>query len=236
MRIWSGLLVLTAVQPAAAALAADAPYYGPMKPWHGIGYKFGFKDEVGADGIWKVTAATRRGEAVDMAMYRAAERARDDGYAYVELLGASASGSPGYQSATVYARPSRSPAAPTACRSKRRGECYTADVGELLRVLGGTDGLQPGVPIVDHRDQYGRAVSYSGFGIAAASNAEPQRLSPARSAPVAAPTSPVSHAAPAVRATTYRGAPTAGDRFEQALKEVQPVKGRSKTGDWTISD
>lgn len=163
MRRWTVLLLAAALCPTVAN-ASDAPYYGPMKAWHGIGYKFGFKHEVEDDGSWKVVAATRGDQALDMAMYRAAELARERGFAYVELLSASSSDSPGYHSATVYARPSRVPAQPAKCRSKRANSCYTADVAQILNRLGGLGGTQPGVPVTDHFDKYGRAVSYSGFG------------------------------------------------------------------------
>ena len=43
----------------------------------------------------------------------------------------------------------------------------SADVAEVLRILGGPDGTQPGVAIVDHRDEYGREVFLSGYGTGA---------------------------------------------------------------------
>ena len=162
-------LLIAAAVPTAAIAAADAPYYGPMKPWHGIGYKFGYDDK-DKDGVWRVDAAVRSGEAVDMAMYRVAERAHDGGYRFVQLLGGMQSTSPGRTIATVYAMPSHSPAAPTACRSGKAGSCYTADVADLLRRLSGPTGTTPGVAIVDHRDSYGREVTYSGFGLAPAAS------------------------------------------------------------------
>lgn len=157
------LMLAVTAQPALAR--DDAPYYGPMKRWHGIGYKFGYEDRVEKDGSWRIDTALRgRGEAVDMALYRAAERARDAGYRYVFLLGGRGYTSPGISAATIYARPSAEAVAPTGCRSKRATTCYTADVAEILRILGGPDGLQPGVAIVDHRDEYGREVFLSGYG------------------------------------------------------------------------
>ena len=40
MRIWPCLLLLAIAQPAWAG-GDEAPYYGPAKRWHGIGYKLG---------------------------------------------------------------------------------------------------------------------------------------------------------------------------------------------------
>jgi hypothetical protein len=173
---WCWLLIAASV-PAHAA-APDAPYYGPMKAWAGIGTKFGYKEALDKDGTWRVTATTRRGDAIDIAMYRAAEIARDQGFAYVELLGGNESRSPGQSSATLYIRPTAKPEAPTACRSKRVGTCYTVDVAALLNRLGGPDGTQPGVAIADHVDEHGRSVIYSGFGIGAASSAPARPMPP----------------------------------------------------------
>ena len=214
MRVWGYLLLIATVQAVPAA-AQDAPYYGPMKAWHGIGFKFGYKHAIAKDGSWKIEAATRRGEAVDLAMRRAAELARDEGYAYVEMLGGSASRSPGINSATLYARPARTAAAPAACRSKRR-DCYTADVATLLRG-------QPGVPVTDHFDRYGRAVSYSGYGYAAASTAPH---------PVAAPPPVVvAHAAGCRRADGSRtlpanaeGRPAGAQRSQTRLDDQQLIR------------
>ena len=47
----------------------------------------GVSDEVTKDGRWRIYAATRRGHAVDLAVYRAAEMAEAAGYPYVEMLG-----------------------------------------------------------------------------------------------------------------------------------------------------
>jgi hypothetical protein len=163
MRAWACLLLLSVAQPAWAG--EEGPYYGPMKRWHGIGYKFGYADRVEKDGSWRIDAAVHGGgDAIDMALYRAAERARDEGYRYVFFLGGTGSTSPGIDAATIYARPSRDAVPPTGCRSKKLASCYTADVGEVLRILGGPGGRQPGVPIVDHRDEFGREVFLSGYG------------------------------------------------------------------------
>lgn len=212
----AGLLLIAALHSVPAT--AGAPYYGPMKAWQGIGYKFGVKHEVEADGSWRVEAATRSGEAIDMALYHAAELARERGFAYVELLGGRGSRSPGYNNAKLYARPSHSPAPPATCPEKRRNPCYTADVAELLRILGGPGGTQPGVAIADHTDRYGRSVVISGYGIAAAS------LTPRPAVPVAAPPRPVA-AVPVGTSGTVAPLPAslaAAARFEAARKSLSP--------------
>lgn len=167
MRIWPCLLLLAIAQPAWAG-GDEAPYYGPAKRWHGIGYKLGYEDRIAKDGSWQIETAVRgRDEAIDMALYRAAERARDEGYRYVMLLGGRSVTSYGISSATLYARPSHEAVAPVGCRSRKATTCYTADVAEVLRILGGPDGTQPGVAIVDHRDEFGREVFLSGYGTGA---------------------------------------------------------------------
>lgn len=218
MRIWCCLLLVAIVQPAYAD--PSPPYYGPMKAWHGIGFKFGFRDDVEKDGLWRVDASVRSGEALDMAMYRTAERAREQGYAFVEFQGGMNRRSPGIDSATVYARPSHSPAAPASCRSKKRNVCYTADVAEVLRILGGPGGTQPGVPITNHIDEYGRAVRYSGYGLGAAS------LTPIRPAPVPVPMTMVVGVPPAVRARIAAAS---------VPPAAQPRRPAPKRG-WSISD
>lgn len=234
MRPWHLMPLLLAIQPVWAG-ASEPPYYGPMKAWHGIGFKFGFKQEAQADGTWRVTAATRRTDAIDMAMYRVAQLAREQGFAYVELLRASESTSPGDNSATVYARLSHSPAPPAGCRPARRQTCYTADVAAVMHVLGGPGGTQPGVPIVDHLDEYGRAVSFSGFGVGAVATTA------ARTPPAPQPAAP-SPLVGEVRVATVSAdsASTArydqSVRYEQALKDAQPVRHREPHLGWTISD
>lgn len=163
-RFWLGLVAIAVSQPVLAR-EQDAPYYGPMKRWHGIGYKTGYNDRVEKDGSWRIDAATHGGgDAIDMALYRAAERASEQGYRYLFLLGGRGSKAPGQDMATVYARPSHDLAPPIGCRSKKITSCYTADVREVMRILGGPGGTKPGVPIVDHLDEYGREVRFSGYG------------------------------------------------------------------------
>ncbi len=241
MRYWSVLLLFATLHPAAALAAPDAPYYGPMKRWGPIGYKFGYKEIVEKDGSWHVSVTTRRGAAIDIAMYRAAEMARDQGYPYVELLGGWENRTPGMGMADLYARPSRNPADPTTCRSKRRQTCYTADVSEVLRILGGPDGTQPGVPIIDHVDDHGNWVSYSGFGIGAASSM-PSRANSAAPRFVPAPLPPRMTMPPRSTMPTRTVAPQSRvsahstTDFNMALKAAQPIRGKEPKLGWTISD
>ncbi|UVO52065.1 hypothetical protein M0208_16670 [Sphingomonas sp. SUN019] len=263
-RFWPGLMLLAIAQPAWAG-DSDAPYYGPMKRWHGIGYKFGYQDRTEKDGSWRIDAAIHgRGDAINMALYRAAERARAEGYRYIFFLGGEGSKSPGMDAATVYARPSHEGVPPLGCRSKKITSCYTADVAEVLRILGGPGGTQPGVPIVDHRDQFGREVFLSGYGTGGVatllpggmvrshvativenrSNSNPAanpRVAPIPALMTAAPERVTAGAAtpiPVNAAVAPRGTavPIANSRLEQALKANQPVRGREPNLGWTISD
>ncbi|MDQ2893209.1 MAG: hypothetical protein M3R64_09010 [Pseudomonadota bacterium] len=236
-----------------------------MKRWHGIGYKFGYDERTEKDGSWRIDAAVHgRGSAIDIAMYRAAERARDEGYGYVVFLGGKGSKSPGIDSATIYARPSHNATSPIGCRSKNVTSCYTADVAEVLRRLGGPGGSQPGVAVVDHRDQFGRQVFLSGYGIGRVAPLSPGALPRSRvmtvvdgrpgvSAAAVKPVAPTSNSTSATLArqmvaarTTAssataalafgRATVTASDRFEQALKANQPIRGRNPKQGWTIGD
>ena len=101
-----GTISLALVLIAGTAAAQEAPYYGPMKAWHGIGYRYGYSDRITKDGSWRIVVTSRSGEPVDMAMYRAAERARDEGYPYVQFLGGSTVRSAAYREADIRARPS----------------------------------------------------------------------------------------------------------------------------------
>ena len=202
------------------AVAADAPYYGPMKAWHGWGYRYGYKDDFAKDGSWRVDAAARSGHAVDVAMYRTAERAREAGFAYVQFLRARGSDGPAYSYATVFSRPSHSPAAPAECGAGRAGACYTAEVAEVLRRLGGANGRQPGVAIADHYDRYGRAVSYSGFGIGMALAAAARPVAPPAPAPV----------------LRMSAEPAKAERYAALLTAARPMSGHDSRRGWTISD
>jgi len=163
-RFLSCLVLLAIAQPGQAA-SDDAPYYGPMKRWNVIGFQTGYKDRTEKDGSWRIDAAVHgRTDAIDMALYRAAERAHELGYRYLFLLGGNGSKTPGLDTATVYARPSHDAVPPIGCRSKKLTSCYTADVLEIMRILGGPGGSQPGVPILAGQDEFGRDVFSSGYG------------------------------------------------------------------------
>ena len=218
MRLRHHLLLILALQPA-AAFAAEPAYYGPMKAWPGMAYRSGYEDRLEQNGSWRVIASTRDAGAVDMALYRAAEHARDMGYAYVEMLGGTETRSRTGDVATLYTRPSQTPAAPTTCRSKRRNSCYTADVAEVLHRLGGADGAQPGVAIVDHVDAFGRSVTRSGFGTGMASTTPPMAIVPAPRVML-----PMPAAAVQVPAT------------DRGPAREQLVRGRDPRQGWTISD
>jgi hypothetical protein len=259
-RLLLSMLILAA--PGAALARDNAFYYGPMQRWHGFGYKFGYEDRVERDGSWRIdTAIHGQGEAVDMAMYRAAERAREAGFRYIFFLGGKGWRSPGINAATIYARPSHDAVPPTSCRSKKLSTCYTADVAEVLRVLGGPDGMQPGVAIVDHRDQFGREVTFSGYGIgavsASASASEQRRQTmiitdgtvqirttsvvpmspPQRYAPAALPSRPAAPMMAAVPDVVGSSSGLSSDeRLQKALKEAQSVHGGDRKQGWTISD
>lgn len=242
MRHFILLLVVAASTPT-ALLARDTPYYGPIKGWSGgRDFGMGFKDEVQRDGSWRSVANTRGDQAVDMAIYRAAEMARSAGYDYVQLLGGNQSRSAIMSSATLFARPSHAPATPTDCKSRRRESCYTADVAEVMRRLGGPDGVQPSVAIVDHLDEYGRKVSYSGYGIGRAGATPLPATVPARR--FALPPMPSRIAAPAYGVPpVYGAAPIAAspdrlskaERYEQLLRAAQPVSHDARLG-WTATD
>ncbi|KQS02914.1 hypothetical protein ASG11_00335 [Sphingomonas sp. Leaf357] len=229
-------LLFFAAVPSTAALAAEPPFYGPMNAWDGVG----FKDSLQKDGTYRIVAGVRSGEAIDLAVYRAAELADQLGFAYVELLGGSETRSSALNSATLYARPSRSATAPAACLSKRRYTCSTADVRQLLRAVGGTGGGQPGVAVAHHVDRYGRQVFYSGPGIGAVLPPRPVPL-PARPDQASLAQSRGSTDAPyaSIAIVGRTGVAEASDpqtRYKQALDAARPVKGREPRLGWTVSD
>jgi hypothetical protein len=149
---------------ASSAMARDsAPFYGPKHGAFGEGYI----ENVEKDGSWRIVTEYRSGDpylAVDVALYRAAELARELGQSYVQVLGGHGMSRYGAATGYVYMRPSERPEAPANCRDK---QCYTADVAKVLDALSGPDGDQPGVVKPSSEDEYGRPVSYLGFGIGA---------------------------------------------------------------------
>lgn len=159
----SSLILVAAFLAVSPAIARDAtPFYGP-KTAFGEGYKEKLQD----DGSWRVVAEYLRPDpvmALDVALFRAAAIAREGRHAYVQILGGSVRSSRAGSTATVFARPTDSPAAPTDCRDQR---CYTADVAKVREALGGPWGDQPGVPKPSSVDRYGRRVSASGYGTGA---------------------------------------------------------------------
>lgn len=158
----STILLAAAALAVSPAIARDAvPYYGP-KTTFGEGYK----EQLQGDGSWRVVADYNKSDpvmALDVALFRAAAIAREHGHAYVQVLGGYARSSRFSSSATVFARPTDSPAAPSDCRDPR---CYTADAMKVRDLLSGPSG-QPGVARPSSIDRYGRPVSVSGYGTGA---------------------------------------------------------------------
>ncbi len=179
---------LIAALAAGSASAREPGRYGPIG---GLFSGSGFDHKVRADGSWVVDASSRAadgpGFALNMAMYRAAELAHEQGFAYVQFLSGSASERrlTHSESARVVVRPSHSPAAPTGCKP---GRCYTADVAHLMRLLGGPGGNQPGTAFPTRVDEYGRAVTITGFGLAQAASGSDAIPDP-RAVPVPRPIS-----------------------------------------------
>ena len=169
MRVLLCLTLLVASQPLNAGIfdAPPANYYGPMQK--GVGYI----NSVTNDGYIKIRAESRRMDgsdfATDSALYRAAEMARTGGYRYVEMHDGYSMRSRTSESATVFALPTNTAAHPARCRSGKPKRCYTADVLSVMKILSGESGTQPGVAAPHHVDQYGRTVTYSGFGTGAIS-------------------------------------------------------------------
>ncbi len=129
----------------------------------------GYKHSVQKDGTWRIVTEYHTTDpmvAMDMALYRAAEMAREANQPFVQILNGYAMSSYAVASGFVFARPSSDSAAPTACKAKR---CYTADVARVLDLLGGPTGNQPGVAKPSSVDERGRQVTISGFGIGAVS-------------------------------------------------------------------
>lgn len=160
-RLFALLALATAISPAVAR--NYVPVYGRK---HGIMGE-GYKHTVGRDGTWRIVTEYHTRDplvAMDVALYRAAELAREQGKPYVQVLEGYGTSGYGVASGFVYAVGSDSPAAPTTCRVKR---CYTADVAKVLEALSGPDGRTPGVATPTYVDRWGRQVTVDGFGIGA---------------------------------------------------------------------
>jgi len=146
------------------ALARDsAPPYEPLSG----AFSEGYKEKLQSDGSYRiVTRYNARDpiDALDVALYRAADLAQKVGMPYVQILSGSARSDYGVSTGYVSARPADSAAAPTTCRDKH---CYTADVAKVLYILSGPSGTQPGVAKQSSVDERGRAVTVMGLGIGA---------------------------------------------------------------------
>ena len=147
-------------------LARDAShYYGPKDGMMGEGYKH----SVQKDGSWRIVTEYHTRDplmALDTALYRAAELARDGGHRYVQILSGYGSSSYAVANGFVFAQPADTPEAPTHCKDKR---CYTADVARVLYLLSGPSGDEPGLAKPTSVDEHGRQVTVSGYGIGAVS-------------------------------------------------------------------
>jgi hypothetical protein len=144
--------------------SAENLHYGPKEGIFGTGYKH----DIEKDGSWRIVTEYRSADpylALDVALYRAAELARDAGRPYVQVLGGYGTSRGFIASGFVYARASDSPAAPATCRHVKR--CYTAEVAKVLDALSGPSGDEPGIPKPSLVDEHGRSVTVLGFGIGA---------------------------------------------------------------------
>ena len=162
MRFLLSMLIAAAV--ASSPASAREIYYGPKSGLLGTGYKH----KVEKDGSLRIVTeyhATSADLALDVALYRAAELAREAGMPFVQVLGGYAYARNGVAVGLVYARPSDGPAAPAACR--RSKQCYTADVARVLQALSGAAGTEPGIAKPIGTDTFGRRVFQSGFGTGA---------------------------------------------------------------------
>lgn len=154
---------VAAVLLSAPAIAGTLEY----KPFGGLSGQ-GYKHKVEGDGSWRIVAEYSTRDPIislDVALYRAAELAREAGQPYVQILGGDASGRMGVATAIIYARGSGTAQAPSVCR--RSKTCYTADVAKVLAALGGPSGNEPGVAKPTSVDRFGRTVTVSGFGTGA---------------------------------------------------------------------
>lgn len=149
---------------ASPAFARDyVPAYGPKQGIMGEGYKHSTEK----DGTWRIVTEYHTRDpiiALNVALYRAAELAREQGKRYVQVLNGYGMSSHAVANGFVYAVGSDSPAAPTRCKAKR---CYTADAAQVLDILSGPDGRTPGVPKPTYIDEKGRQVTIAGYGIGA---------------------------------------------------------------------
>jgi hypothetical protein len=156
------LVAITAAIVASSA-SARTVYYGPKSGPFGTCYKH----NVEKDGTLRIVTeyhARSADLALNVALYRAAELARDAGKPFVQILGGYAYSRTGVAVGLVFARPSDSSSAPEQCR--RAKQCYTADAARVLQALGGPDGTEPGTPKPIGTDAFGRSVSAEDLGLA----------------------------------------------------------------------
>lgn len=168
MRFAKTMLVVACVISSPALARDVSRYYGPKHGAMGEGYKH----SVQKDGSWRIVTEYHVRDpliALDAALYRAAEMARDEGHRYVRVLSGYGSSSYAVANGFVFARPADTPEAPTQCKDKR---CYTADVTRVLYLLSGPTGNEPGLARPTSVDAYGRQVTISGYGIGAVSWAD----------------------------------------------------------------
>jgi len=173
MRIKCFVAAMLLIPCVSVSADTGSNYYGPMR--NGVGYK----DKLTDDGYWKIEAATQGGmfHAEDVAIYRAAEMARQQGVAFVEIHDAYTTTRRlmNQEQATLYARPAAAPVHPAACRSGKEKRCYTADVAIVIAKLSGPSGREPGVGAPSYVDEYGRTVTLGGFGLGAVPVVRSQR-------------------------------------------------------------
>lgn len=161
MRLLATLITIF-IAVSSATAREYVPIYGPKNGAMGEGYKYSDQK----DGSWRIVTEYHTRDpmvALNVALYRAADMAREAGKPYVQVLSGYGMSSYGVASGFVFARPSDNPAPPASCRTKR---CYTADVAKVLEALGGETGNQPGMP-KPTVDEHGRTVLISGYGVGA---------------------------------------------------------------------
>ena len=137
------LILLLAVPAAAPArLIPEKRTYRPLDLFDN-----GYKDSIQKDGTWRIVANSRPmdgpGFAWDMALYRAAELARQSGHPYFQIFdshGAIGTGLyvRGREMVRIVVRGSDSAAAPADCRVKDKQSCITHETAEILARIGPT--------------------------------------------------------------------------------------------------
>jgi len=165
------LITLAMIGSAGAACANDLfgrPEYGPS----GITRAVGYHDHARTDGTWSIetrsSSMQRSGYAMDMALYRAAEVATQQGHRFIQLLRSEATIGTGTlnrgaETVSLIVRFADMDAPPADClqRGRHPGTCYTAEAAKILsrlepRVrnaswrLDTAEALQDAQPVSDH--------------------------------------------------------------------------------------